>query len=147
MEHAQMDREPRHFSPRVSRLWNDKMVRICNKASDGYGPDGSRCQLSYVNASLLSFSGFYCIFCPQCQLTESHLPFPYVISFSSCYTFSPSLYLLPFSPLAQKSEGDGRLWQQFKERGRRLWLGNDKSLALARTPRCLKATEGRASVL
>lgn len=59
IERAQMDREPCHISVCASRLWIDKMARICNKASSGHCPDGRRCQHSYVNSDLIFWLSFF----------------------------------------------------------------------------------------
>lgn len=54
-----MDRVPCHISLCASRLWNDKMARICNKASSRHRPDGPWCRLSYVNSDLSFCLSFF----------------------------------------------------------------------------------------
>lgn len=90
IERAQMDREPCHISVCASRLWIDKMVRICNKASSGQRPDGRWCQLSYVNSDLIFCLSFF----PTLLTSRASS----LSSFCLCTYLTPLLPLCPLSP-------------------------------------------------
>lgn len=122
IERAQMDREPCHISLCASRLRNDKMARICNKASSGHRPDGRWCQLSYVNSDLIFLS----------------LIFSHTVNYQGIVSLSffafvllslppPPLSVSPFLYLRAVQfwewEGEGRLCRQFKERRRENYDG------------------------
>lgn len=115
IERAQMDREPCHISLCTSRLWNDKMARICNKASGGHRPDGHWCQLSYVNSDLIFLSLIF----SHTVNYQGVISLPFFclctsLSLLLCLSILPFLYLWAI-------QWSGRLCLQFKERRRKLW--------------------------
>lgn len=90
-----MDREPCHISLCASHLWNDKMARICNKASSGHRPDGRQCQLSYVNSDLIFCLSFFptLLTTRASSLSLSFLCLCAFLSLPHCLSVLPFLYL------------------------------------------------------